>query len=106
MTFPRLEARAQTHSIEQTFGYETRYLAYFGNGQFEWLSDPCNSYVLKYDDDQLDEAAADIAAHGGELVSFPARGDAPKPVYAGHNAEARLARQFGLVRGATLLAAE
>jgi len=84
-----------THSIEQTFGYETRYLAYFGNGAFEWVSDPCDSYVLKYDDDQLDEAAGDIAAHGGELVSFPARGeDEPKHVYAGHKSAARLERRF------------
>ncbi len=64
----------QIHSIEKLFGYEIRYLAYFGNGAFEWLDDPCDSYVLKYDDDQLDEAADDITAHGGELVSFPHRG--------------------------------
>lgn len=69
---------AHIHSIEKLFGYEIRYLAYFGNGEFEWLDDPCDSYVLKYEDDQLDEAADDIAAHGGELVSFPHRGtDAP-----------------------------
>lgn len=63
-----------THSIEKLFGYEVRYLAYFGNGAFEWVSDPCDSYVLKYDNDQLDEAADDVEAHGGELVSFPHRG--------------------------------
>ncbi len=63
-----------THSIEKLFGYEVRYLAYFGNGAFEWVSDPCDSYVLKYDNDQLDEAADDVVAHGGELVSFPHRG--------------------------------
>lgn len=72
-----------THSIERLFGYEILYLAYYGNSQFEWVSDPCDSYVLKYDDDQLDEAADDIAAHGGGLCSFPARG---------HNVAARLER--------------
>ncbi len=74
-----------THSIERLFGYEILYLAYYGNNQFEWVSDPCDSYVLKYDDDQLDEAADDIAAHGGELVAFPFRG-------IGHSSAARLER--------------
>lgn len=68
-----------THSIERLLGYEILYLAYYGNNQFEWVSDPCDSYVLKYDDDQLDEAADDIAAHGGELVAFPFRGSAHSP---------------------------
>ena len=98
-----------THSIEKLFGREILYLAYYGNNQFEWVSDPCDSYVLKYDADQLDEAADDIAVHGGELVSFPARGvSAPKPVYAGHNSASRLeyAHRLDIVVGANLQAAE
>lgn len=118
MSFNRIisaaeRANPQTYSIERLFGYDIRYLAYYGNGQFEWLSDPCDSYVLKYDADQLDEAANDIAAHGGELVSFPARGAGPDhpssptitsvpPMWAGHNTASRLERRFEVVRGATL----
>lgn len=114
MSFNRIisaaeRAKPQTatiYSIERLFGYEIRYLAYYGDGQFEWVSDPCDSYVLKYDADQLDEAAADIAAHGGELVSFPHRGtDVKLPDWRGHNAEARLSHRMEIVRGATLLEA-
>jgi hypothetical protein len=75
-----------THSIERLFGYEILYLAYHSDlRQYHWAPDPCDSYVLKYDDDQLDEAADDIAAHGGELVAFPFRG-------IGHSSAARLER--------------
>lgn len=121
MSFNRIisaaeRAKPQTatiHSIEKLFGYEIRYLAYYGNNQFEWLSDPCDSYVLKYDADQLDEAANDIAAHGGGLVSFPARGVGPDrpssptiiPVpamWSGHNTASRLEHRFEVVRGAQL----
>lgn len=85
------------HHVERIFGYRAFYLMHIeGNPDMQWTADDNDAF--RYDD--LAEAEQDAEIYGGEVTTFDV------PEWRGHDSASRLAHQFELVRGATLLAAE